>query len=184
MITKPDYYENAGEHVLSERLSMLNALNVDDPHIQIVEQTPYTDSNFETMKEKSQKGGWEGLILRFNAKFEGKRTDRILKYKNMYSEEFVVQDLEIKEMPFPNDTGGEDFLPALNSIVIHYKDHPVWVGSGFTKDERLDYYKNPDKIRGKTVIVKFQEPIEDKKNGKWSLRFPIFVALLSKVRDF
>ena len=43
---------------------------------------------------ESKAGGWEGLMLRKNETYKGKRSTDILKVKQMFDEEYIVVDLE------------------------------------------------------------------------------------------
>jgi DNA ligase-1 len=58
----------------------------------------------------------------------------------------------------------------------------VSVGSGFTLDERYEFYKDPKKSIGKVILVSyFEETSNDK--GTISLRFPTFKYLYGNKRE-
>ena len=70
----------------------------------------------------------------------------------------------------------------LSSVVINHKGYKVNVGSGFSIDERRDFYKNPKKIIGKSMTVKyFEETINE--NKTLSLRFPVKKQIYEGERD-
>jgi len=64
----------------------------------------------------------------------------------------------------------------LSCVMIKHKDHLVRVGSGFTIEQRKEFYQNPNKILGKTVTVQYFEETKNQ-DGGISLRFPTFKIL-------
>lgn len=145
------------------------------PGLYRIKQHSY--KNIDTLKKRASDEGWEGIMIRFNDYYKPKRSYNIMKWKLFQDDEYEVKDVEIKDMPFVTKSGGEEFLRALNSIIIHVdKGCIVNVGSGFSKEERLKYAKNPDLIIGKIVKIKYQEKLYDVKTQKHSLRMPIFVG--------
>jgi DNA ligase-1 len=123
-------------------------------------------------KELAAKNGWEGLILRKNTSYEGKRTKHILKVKQFHEAEYKVFDYRIGEMRIINsETGLEETIVTMTNVLINHKNNVVSVGSGFSIDERKHYFKNPKDIIGKEITVKYFEESKNK-NGGISLRFP------------
>ena len=57
-------------------------------------------------------------------------------------------------------------------MIIEHKGNIVSVGSGFSLDDRVKYYDNPETIIGKEITVQYFELSKDK-DGKESLRFPV-----------
>lgn len=119
---------------------------------------------------------WEGLMIRKDTIYEGKRTNNLLKIKQMHDAEFKVIGYEIGNM----DTGSGIIEHILAKIFIDYKGYSVGVGSGFTIDERRAFAKNPDLIKNKSVTVKYFEETTNEKGGL-SLRFPIFKGIRGAV---
>ncbi|KAH8090608.1 hypothetical protein HD553DRAFT_302847 [Filobasidium floriforme] len=119
--------------------------------------------------------GWEGIVLRRDVRYEGKRTANIRKYKAWLDAEYEVKDIEINTMRLPVDGIYED-RPALASLIIEHKGVPVNVGSGFTNSQRIEFAKDPSLIIGKQVTVEYfgesTSDARDKKGGGLSLRFP------------
>ena len=72
----------------------------------------------------------------------------------------------------------EDMLSA---VMIKHKDNIVRVGSGFTIEQRQDFYKNPDGILGKIITVQYFEETKNQEGGI-SLRFPTFKVLHGDAR--
>ena len=69
--------------------------------------------------------------------------------------------------------GKGTFKGTLGGVVVNFKGSQVGVGSGFSNDQRNDFWQHPEKIFGKIVEVQYFEESKDK-TGKPSLRFPVF----------
>ena len=134
------------------------------------------------MMEKSKKGGWEGLMLRKNTTYKGKRSTDILKVKQMFDEEYVVVDLE-NDLHRVIVDGTEIEEMMLKNVIIEHKGNRVQVGSGFSHEQRRHYFKNPNEILGKQITVQYFEETTNK-NGTHSLRFPVIKAVYDGVRTF
>ena len=123
--------------------------------------------------EFADQNGWEGIMLRKDTGYKGKRSNDLLKVKKMHDDEYVVQDVE--SGPFriiDPGTGLETTIETMTNVIIEHKGNPVSVGSGFTIGQRQKYYTSPDKIIGKEITVQYFEESQDK-TGKHSLRFPV-----------
>jgi len=124
--------------------------------------------------DSAVESGWEGyMIRRADAPYEGKRTRALLKMKKMHDDEYVVKDIEVG--PFrmiDKETGLEKTIETLTNVLIEHKGNTVSVGSGFSLDDRVKYYANPELIVGKDITVQYFEKSKDK-DGKESLRFPV-----------
>ena len=66
---------------------------------------------------------------------------------------------------------------TLGALVVKYKDNTVNVGSGFTDEERKNFWENREDIIGRVIEVKYKEITTDKKTGLESLQFPVFCGL-------
>jgi len=143
-------------------------------HVDTVPQTRVRDKDHLTaLTKQATDSGWEGLILRKNVPYEGKRTKDMLKVKKMQEAEYVVMDIEHGSFRvIDKKTGLEKEEEMLAHVFIEHKGNRVGVGSGFTIEERRKYYNNPELIIGKEITINYFEECEDK-NGKKSLRFPV-----------
>ncbi|KRN10860.1 ATP-dependent DNA ligase [Liquorilactobacillus mali] len=120
--------------------------------------------------EKVKKLGWEGLMLNFNDSFyKTKRTPDLLKIKQFFNADVLVKDVYEGTGANKNKLGG---------VIIQFKDFEVQVGSGFTEDDRVKYWNNPEDIIGKIIDVQYFEESENQNGGK-SLRFPTFKSVRS-----
>ncbi|SAL96634.1 hypothetical protein [Absidia glauca] len=149
-------------------------------HLSLVQQTPVSSPDqLAVLKDKVARFGWEGLIVRKNVKYEGKRSRNMLKIKEWEDAEYLVQRIETGTMRMP-DTGQQKRV--MTNVIIHHKGNDVSVGSGFSLQKRLDYANHPDLILGKLITVQyFSESLGD--SGNLSLRFPSVKAVYDDGRD-
>jgi DNA ligase-1 len=174
ILKKDDFYNLKSEEIYSERLNKLKKIKL--KNFEVLEQKKYTDNDFSQLIKKAEKSKWEGLMLREDVKYEGKRTNSLLKYKEMHDDEYKV--VEIIKGPWreiSKETKLEETIETLVAVVINYNNTKV--GSGFSLKERKEFYKNPEKIIGKIITVQYFEKTKD------SLRFPVFKFLHGKKRD-
>jgi DNA ligase-1 len=138
------------------------------------------DDDFNEWSSKATQNSWEGLIIRADAPYKGKRSKDLLKYKSFYDDEYVVVDVEFGPFRYVKN-GAECEENMLSCVMINHKGYTVRVGSGFTIDQRQEFYKNPQKILGKIVTVQFFEETKNQ-DGGLSLRFPTFKILHGTAR--
>lgn len=177
-----DFIFGESKDLLLERLSKLNKyidnrLNT----IEVLEQKLMEDSTFDIEWKKSNEHQWEGLILRKNTIYKGKRSNDMLKVKKFNDDEFVV--LKINNGPYriiDKIEKKEKIINTLTSVEIEYKNNIVHVGSGFTLNEREYYKNNPEEIIGHKIKVQWFEEI--KTGNKYSLRFPTYKGNYGKER--
>lgn len=184
MLDLEDFNDKTSQDTFSMRISKLLNLTHEKHNelIGVLYQERCTDHIFSEMMAKSKANGWEGLMLRKDTQYKGKRSDDILKVKQMFDDEYVVVDLE-------NDyhrviVGGQEVEEMmLKNVIIEHKGNRVQVGSGFSHEQRRHYFENPDEILGKQITVQYFEETTNK-NGTHSLRFPVIKAVYDTVRTF
>ncbi|KAI9488684.1 hypothetical protein BDB00DRAFT_772010 [Zychaea mexicana] len=144
------------------------------PHLRMVEQIKVdSPKQLAALKSKAVKNGWEGLILRKNVGYEGKRSRNMLKIKEWEDNEYTVKSIETGRMRLA--TTGQD-TEVMTSVVIEHKGNFVSVGSGFTLQQRIRYFRHPELIIGKPITVRyFSESMGE--SGQTSLRFPTVKAV-------
>jgi hypothetical protein len=173
IIKESDFFEGKGEVLFSERIKQLNTIFKDNKRIKIVEQIEYTPDNFESMQDEVKEKGYEGLMLKKNIPYKSGRTRNLAKVKSFHDEEFLVK--ETVNGPFrciSKETGLETTIECMCSVIIDVGGVKCNVGSGFTHEERIDYFKHPDKIVNKNITVKYFQETPD-----GSLRFPIYKGI-------
>jgi len=188
-LTLEEFNNQCGQVELGMRLTFLRgALNGDShkgsgvEHLKVLEQLLIKDADsFQVLFDQASKNGWEGLMLRKNVAYVGKRSKDLLKVKKFYDEEYIVKRAEFGSMRYVKD-GVEVEEDMLSNIVIEHKGNRVGVGSGFTIDQRKEYFENPEDIVGKTVTIQYFEESTNK-DGKHSLRFPVVKHIYKNERN-
>lgn len=113
--------------------------------------------------------GGEGIMLnKLDRTYENKRTDALLKYKQVQRIDMLVTDVEYGQGKYDGLIGAlccEIFVE--NGERISCK-----VGSGLSDDQRYKWALNPQDIIGKIIEVAYHEVTSNKVTGDLSLRFP------------
>ena len=105
-----------------------------------------------------------------DAPYECKRSKNILKGK-------VFQEADLRIIGFQEGEG--NFKDTLGALVVNYKGNKVAVGSGYTWEERDEFWNKRENLIGKIVTVQYFEESKNSKTGLVSLRFPVF----KQIRD-
>lgn len=184
MSTK-DFFNQKGSHLFDERYDLLKKMekfNFDKNYMTVLEQIVLKDDNhLMELYNNAIKQGWEGLIIRKNIPYSGKRSKDMLKVKKFHDAEFKIIGTETTTKQMLNKNGIMKPVKCMGSAIISYKGSTVNVGSGWSDSERIEFFKHPEKIIGKTITVKyFQESVDE--SGKPSLRFPIKKAIFENER--
>jgi len=150
--------------------------------VSVLDQFICADDMFVSLLEHSKNEGWEGLMLRKNTTYKGKRSDEVLKVKSFHDAEYIVLEIENDIQRVIVD-GAEVSELMLKNIIIEHKGNRVQVGSGFNHEQRRHYFNNPNDIIGKQVTVQYFEETHNQHGGT-SLRFPTIKAIYETERDF
>ena len=155
------------------RRAMLSAL-FDLNELKFFEKLPILYKGTDTSKvteilDEQVAKGEEGIMINiWDAPYEFKRTNNLLKVKKF-------QDTEVEIIGF--EEGTNKLAGTLGAFVCKYKDNEVRVGSGLTDEDRAYFWANRDKFLGKFITVKYFETSIDSKTGLESLRFPIYLRV-------
>ena len=141
-----------------DTLSILEQINIDNEP-QLSEMIADADAN-----------GYEGVMLRKNVGYEGKRSKNLLKCKKFFDAEYEVLDIEFDSHRVIRE-GKEVVIPMLANVWIEHKGYRVAVGSGWNQEQRIRYQANPEQLLGKTITVQYFEETKNQEGGI-SLRFP------------
>jgi DNA ligase-1 len=128
------------------------------------------DDHFAKLSTEAEELGHEGLMVRKNVGYEGKRTQNLLKVKKFHDAEYQVIDLDFEDHRVIRE-GKEVVMPMLAQAWIEHKGYKVAVGSGWNQEQRIRYQKNPSELIGKTITVQYFEESKNQQGGL-SLRFP------------
>lgn len=190
--TKKRYFSNR-LNLLKKILPTTEHSNGSTNKIQMIPQHPFSEKTFAIITKKSEDEGWEGLMLRKDDVYRGKRSNDLLKVKNFETEEYKVKDVCFGDIMVINEvTGLQETIETLVSVVIEHEGinkktkkldkRDINVGSGFSQRERRMYYDDPKRIKGKVISVQFFEKSYSK-DGKESLRFPTFKGVHGEKRE-
>ena len=173
MLTKKEFEAEKSERTLYPRLiilkSWLRSRFIDESILRFTHQTLITDQDhFEYWNTVENKDSWEGLMLRKDVGYEGKRTKNLVKVKSFHDAEYEVLGWDIDTHEVVRD-GKSESMTMLAQVWIEHKGHIVKVGSGFTQEQRLKYMDGS--IVGKIITVQYFEETKNDKGGI-SLRFP------------
>ena len=122
------------------------------------------------MIAEADEAGYEGIMLRKNVGYQGKRTKNLLKCKKFFDAEYVVESVDFDTHRVIRD-GKEVQMPMLAQAYIMHKGYEVAVGSGWNQEQRIRYEANPEQLIGKTITVQYFEETKNQ-DGGISLRFP------------
>ncbi|GHU33777.1 hypothetical protein FACS1894166_10020 [Bacilli bacterium] len=119
------------------------------------------------------------MLRAMDSYYEGKRNFDLIKVKDFADAEYKVVDVE---------TGTKKMLvngimketPCVTALIIEHKGSKVGVGSGLSDDQRVEWFKKPDKIIGSEITVNYFEETIDSKTGLPSLRFPTLKTVYDK----
>ena len=141
MIHKTEFDKGKSTDILSERLHTLRTWL--GPRYKTKETLRYLDQflikdndHFNYWAEMPKQEGWEGLMLRKDVPYEGKRSKNLLKVKSFYDAEYEVLGWDIDTHEVVRD-GKSESMTMLSQVWIEHKSHLVKVGSGFTQEQRL-----------------------------------------------
>ncbi|MCM1223556.1 MAG: hypothetical protein NC548_54825, partial [Lachnospiraceae bacterium] len=98
----------------------------------------------------------EGLMANLDVPYKRKRHSGILKIKRFYTMDLPILACE---------EGSGRLAGVLGAFVLGYKGNEVRVGSGFTDEQRVTYWKHRDELPGTLCEVKYKEVSYDKHTG-------------------
>jgi DNA ligase-1 len=175
MLTLDEFQSGTSKRTFSKRLTHMRLMFAAARPSQRIVVLPQVEvqnhRQFLDLFEEAMHNGWEGLILRRDAEYKGKRSTDLLKVKSFSDAEYTVT--RIITGPFQMTVNGKEIVEdVVVSVKIRHKGNEVGVGSGFSLAQRRHYYKHPEELLGKTIKVKYFAESVDTSTGLPSLRFP------------
>lgn len=177
ILTMEEFINKKGKKSFKERYEKLfNIIPNENYYLSVTPQIVVNSKEqLCKMTIEAQENGWEGLIIRKNISYEGKRSKNMLKVKQFQDDEYIVKDVKIGPFRVINNSK-EEIEEILTNVIIEHKGYLVSVGSGFSIDERRRFKEHPEKIIGKEITVQyFNESYNE--DGGLSLRFPTIKAI-------
>lgn len=165
----------------SRRKEQLNALQtlVDIKKLSNIETVPMfyegTDqSEIWKWLDYAEQNDMEGIMVNLDTPYECKRTKNLIKVKKFYTLDLKVID---------TIEGDGRLKGTLGALVVEYKGNTVNVGSGFSDEQRKDFWANKDNIIGRVIEVKYKEITKNKDTGLESLQFPVFISMREEGKE-
>ena len=115
----------------------------------------------------AEENDWEGIILNLDSQYECKRTKNLIKVKKFFSVDLRCTGIE---------EGSGRNKGTLGALVCDYKGYSVRVGSGFSDNDRKNFWSHPEDIINHIVSIKFKEETKNKEGGI-SIQFPVFESV-------
>jgi DNA ligase-1 len=139
-------------------------------HVAVDLDTEQGQEKFKQVNKQAVELGYEGLMIKDpKAPYECKRSTSWLKLKP-----FIEVTLEVKDVE--EGTGRNE--RRLGAFICEGRDGGrdirVNVGSGFSDNNRDEYWLNRDRLLGQLVEVR-ADAITQNQDGSYSLRFPRFL---------
>lgn len=174
-----DFKKGVCQVSLKDRIKVLTSIRkiIDDmdhvellPHIMVDLDTAAGVNQFQRYCKDMVAAGFEGVMIKdMDAHYECDRSTAWMKYKPTITVDLQVVGIE-------EGTGKNK--GRLGALVCHGvddgKEITVNVGSGFTDEERDDYWTLSNHVVGRTAEV-LCDVITQNRDGTYSLRFPRFV---------
>lgn len=180
-----EFNNKKGKEKLSKRLAKCKDTLKDTVDNNILTFLPQTlvkeETVFAEMVKDAEDNGYEGIMLRKDIGYEGKRSHNLLKVKKFVDSEYEVLEC-VNGLIRWTENGQQVEKECLSSIVIEHKGNKVSVGSGFSKEQREYYYENPEELIGKVVTVQYFEESKNQTGGL-SLRFPVVKHIYEEGRN-
>ena len=137
-----------GEHEsvkFSQRLDTLYSLDHYIPCIKILQQERVTSQEIlDAWIETAKQNNWEGCMLRRDMPYKRGRSKDLLKIKGMQDAEYQVVRVETGKAVY--NEGGSKEYDIVSALVIKHRGNEVKVGSGLSKEQRINWFKNPEEI--------------------------------------
>jgi len=177
-LTLAEFNTGTSGRTLSER----NNTIWDYDYVKSLEHETVVDlKHIQDLIDEAEKFGYEGIMLRRDTVYKGKRSNDILKVKKFHDAEYIVEDLDFNTHRII-ENGVEFKKEMLAQIYITHKGNRVGVGSGFSKEQRKYYFDNKEELIGKTVTIQYFEESKNQE-GEYSLRFPVVKTIYDNGRD-
>lgn len=166
-IKQKDRSKQLKEWFENSLLPFTNVTVVEQEYVNL--STKEGKARFNEINEIAIQGGYEGILIKDpNAPYELKRSTAWLKKKPI-----ITVDLTIKYI----EEGTGRNLDRLGAFVCEGVDNnrniKVNCGSGFSDDQRINYWESRDELIGRTVEV-IADAVTKNQDGTYSLRFPRF----------
>ena len=179
-IYKVNYYKRS-----EELIKWYQSYITDKSRIQIIDKKSINLNNteglrlFKQFNKDSIMAGYEGIMIKDpDSYYECKRSTTWLK-----SKPFI--EISLKVTNFEEGTGRN--IGRLGAIIAEGEDDGKFfklnIGSGFTDEQRLEYWQKRDSLIGQVIEVRADSISKGQDGSHWSLRFPRFKTFRGFEKD-
>lgn len=155
-----------------DRRKLLNSIaaSVESAHVKVLEvlYEGNDQSKIGEYLDQMVREDKEGLMVNLDVPYQCKRHRGILKVKRFYTMDLPIIRCE---------EGTGRLSGTLGAFALEYKGNEVNVGSGFTDEQRYEFWRNRESLVGTLCEVKYKEISSDKHTKAESLQFPVFITL-------
>ena len=153
----------------ANRLVSLNVISFNDIIIRVPHRVSFTFNDVMDDYRQYLDMGYEGIIIRhFEAPYIRRRSIFLMKFKPKKSDWYEIVGFIEEHDKFGNP---KDRLGAF--ILSGNEGTRFNVGSGFTEQQRIDYWKDKTALIGRICVVEYQHIT----SGRGVPRFPIYVEI-------
>lgn len=159
-----EYVKSEFAAVAEVRYSALRSIAPHMPDgIRLVEHLPVsTEEQILEAERTFMAKGFEGAMFKPNIPYyQGKSSNRMLKFKTMLSQDCVVTGMV---------EGEGKYVGMMGALVVRQENGETCeVGTGFADSARAEFWANKTDVVGRLIEVKYQELTSDN-----IMRFPVF----------
>lgn len=186
-VSLSDFNSKTSTEKLNRRLFNLRSILFNNKldNVEILNQFPVKSLEelriyIDDFKKDQNRNHWEGLIVRKDESYKGKRSRDILKVKTFFDAEYRVKSVIFG--PFRHVVNGVEVEEEmLSAVTIEHKGNEVQVGSGFSIEQRKQFFSYPEDIIDHVITVQYFEESQNQL-GENSLRFPVVKIIHGKER--
>lgn len=154
---------------MKKQFDLVGSIDIID-QIEVDLDTYVGELEFKEFNKTAVEQGFEGIMIKdIDAKYECKRSHHWLKQKP-----FIEVSLEVVNV----EEGTGRNVGRLGALVCSGLDNgkqiAVNVGSGFSDDQRSDFWSNRDSLLGQIIEIR-ADAVTMNQDGTYSLRFPRFL---------
>lgn len=164
MLTLQEFTDEIGTVKFSDRqVNLNNTVNAaiqkfgNNGNVAVLTQGRIRDvAHLNALREIASKNGWEGLMIRKDVPYEGKRTSNLLKVKDMFDAEYVVTDIETGDI---STTFYRDFASGRE---VYYEDGEYFFKDDFSKVQEgnpIEPFTDTRKMIASLVIMHKNNPV-------------------------
>lgn len=169
MLPIEEFWRGESEEIYSERMFEIEDLEnafANTENLEVVQMVYAGNDHSQIWRwlDHAEEHDWEGVMLNLNTPYECKRSKNLIKVKKFFSCDIFCTGYE---------EGSGRNKGKLGALICDYKGFPLKVGSGFSDEQRINYWENREDLAGHIVTVKYKEETKNK-DGGLSVQFPVF----------